>query len=235
MDKNYFLLSQEAIVYTELRRLKAERKKIEGDPKPLPVDLSAWAKEMETSLKNQMETSVRSTVHNAKVQIESMFSADGLKTKVIEVFHKNLSNEIEGPLLLQYLPFLQKAMEETLFAREMETYNRRFEGVDGWLQSLAAKIPKPFSPELINVDKRFPISRCRELQGRYCDVWLTDGLKSKPIFFNAVDYIDKLILFYETTYKSMIEAEEKAKEPKIEPSAIQEEDIALTEIHGGEA
>jgi hypothetical protein len=218
MEKIYLTLAVEAVAHIELKRLKEARKKMENDPKPLPVDLSGWAKEMETSLKNQMETTARSIVQKAKTEIESMFSVDGLKAGVLKVFHQNLSNEVEGPLLLQYLPLLQKEMEAALLSREMERFNSRFAAVDGEIRNWQGKIPKPFSPELINTDGRFPISRCRELQGRYYDVWLSDALKSKPIFWDAVDYIDKLTIFWETIFKPIDEAEKRAKEPKIEPS-----------------
>ena len=227
MDKNFLILASEAVAHLELKRLREARKKIERDPKPLPVDLSGWATEMQTSLKAQMETSARSIVHKAKTEIESIFSVDALKTGVLKVFHMNLNNEIEGPLLLQYLPLLQKEMEAILYAREMQGFNSRFESVDGHIRQWQGKIPKPFDKSLINVDPRFPIDRVGFLQERVYDRWLTDALKSKPIFFDSPDYVEKLTVFFETIYKPMDQSEKNAKEPikveelKPEPPPIQ--------------
>lgn len=231
MDTNILTMAQEAIAHIELKRLKAARKKMEADPRPERIDLSGWVAGVQASLKNQMETTARSIIHKAKVEIESTFSIDGLKAGVLKFFHMNLQNEIEPFLLLQYLPLLQKEMEAVLYAREMQGFNSRFEGIDGSIRSWEAKIPKPFDKSLINVDKRFPIDRVGFLQERAYDRWLTDALKSKPIFFDSPDYVEKLTVFYETIYRPMDEAE---KRPKIQPP-MQEQDIALREVHGGRA
>ncbi len=226
MDKTHQTLANEAFAHIEVKRLREARKKIEREPKPSAVDLSGWVKEMEASLKGQMVTSAKSVVHKSGTEIESMFQADLLKTKVVDVFHKNLSNEIAAPLLLQYLPVLQKEMEAVLFDREMAGFNSRFEGIDGRIRQWEAKIPKVFSLDQINVSDRYPISRVGFLQERAFDRWLSDALKSKPIFFDSPDYIEKLTLFYETVYKPMAEAEQKAKEPEKEPLPVEEVTLA---------
>ena len=51
MEKIYLTLASEAVAYIELKRLKEVRKKMEGDPKPSPIDLALGLRKWRTSIR----------------------------------------------------------------------------------------------------------------------------------------------------------------------------------------
>jgi hypothetical protein len=233
VDKITLDLAVEATPHVEIRRLRAERKRLEALPRPdkSPADLTGLVSEMEASLKARIAEGARSVVHKAAQNCEASFSAGALKEQTVKVFHDNLSNEIEAVVLLQYLPYLRKSMEEAMLRKSIDGYDNRFRDVDAGIRRWGEKIYVPFDPELINDPgvkypqggKRFPYTRCRELSGRFFDSWLTDALKSKPIFFDSPDYVDRLIEFFEKIYTPLHDAELKEREAEKAKAEIKPE------------
>jgi hypothetical protein len=226
MEKQTLNLASEAVGHIEIRRFKAERKKLEAIPPPKKKDESGWVGAEEKKIYEEMASIARSVELKGFKDVESMYSPELHDQHSDIAFSKNVQNELLPFLKLQYLSYRKTAKEEIRYQREMDAYNRRFENIDGSIRSWEAKIPKPFSPELINIDKRFSISRCRELQGRYYDVWLSDGLKEKPIFFDSPNYIEKLIQFYNEVYLPLHEKEQKGEDVVLSNGAMRAGGVA---------
>ena len=230
MDKIYLKLAVCAIHELELRRFEKERTRIEALPPPEKQDLSEWMKAEEKKLDEEMASVAKSVEVAGFKAVEERFSVELHDEHSGVAFTKNIQNELLPFLKRAYLPYRKMAKEEIRFQREMQIFNGRFAPVNGSIASLKARAPKKFAPELINVHEDYPISRCRELQGRFYDAWLSESLKEKAIFFDSPQYNQKLTQFYNEIYLPLHEKEQKAKEPikveelKPEPPPIQEKE-----------
>lgn len=224
MEKTILDIAVEGVRHIQVRQAEEALRKVQKEPKPIspPVDLSGWVKDTVESLKEQMRSAARSVVDIAEKEVTASFNVEDFKTHVISTFTKVSLNNLWKTMLIEYLPLLRVEMERVMLARDISSHEARLRDAERKVGMQKSKIPKPFSPDSINIDPRFPASRCRELQGRYFDAWLTDGLKSKPVFFDSLEYVNKLIEFHDTVYVPLKEKEQEPKtDSSLEPSPNQ--------------
>ncbi len=214
MDKITTMIGEEAGPHVTLRKLQEERKKLEGlSPPEKKNRFEEWGKNKEKELKAQIEQIAINVVASASRDVSSIWSEELL----LEYTQKNLEKEqvkVMWPVvMLSYLPLVIKALEEACYRKERQVYDQRFQDIDQSIANTRAVIKKPFSPDLINTDPRFPIDRvAQSSDGKFYDKWLSDGLKSKPIFFdNREKYVDALCRFYHEVYWKIAEEERAAK------------------------
>ena len=216
MDDITRILGEEGSVFCEIKRLKEQRKEAEKRPKPEQRSKAEWKLNQDKLVEAKAREKARNLVNRAHSEIVSVYSDEGLIERVNSLLEKEMLSERK--LLL---PFIQESLESMTYGKEMESYNRLTGDLDNAITMTIQNIPKPFSPSLINVDKRFPFDRVAQTSdGRYYDVWLTNGLKSKPIFFDASNYDEKRMEFYEKVYwpAGLREKEEEVRQSPQPPT-----------------
>jgi hypothetical protein len=248
VEKSFQVLGSEALPHVEIIRLKQERRKLEAGPPPNreKVDLSGWVKEKEAFYRKQILTVGDSIVGTAEREIQATWSLEGLKEAVWKQLEKQSALWVWPFIAIQYLPHIQKGMEETIFNHHMSEWSNRCGSIDAKIVSWQSKIQKPFSPELINKSPSFPVDRCVQEGGRWFDRWLSDGLKTKLIPFEPVEaHTEKLVKFYNEVYlpafnREMAEKEKMAKvevkpeaSPQVNPYRIPFEEMVEMGLAGG--
>jgi hypothetical protein len=112
---------------------------------------------------------------------------------------------------LAYLPFIEKKLNDVLNQNSMNDWNSRCVGVSQNIDTVRKRLPKSFSPEMINTDKRFPIDRIGQTSdGKFYDKWLGEALGSKLIFFDSSKYLEELKRWYRDFYLPQLEKEQNA-------------------------
>ena len=218
MDKKISILAGDALPFRELRRLKAIRKELEAQTLPeVEIDLEGWQKQVEEDLKKEMEQIALNIASTASRQHQDAWSVEAVEASVIEMVNRWVTTLMQPFVKLNYLPLIVEKLKQVIRAREVVIFERRFLAVDPGIRKWEAKMLNPFSPELINVDPRFPADRVGEGDFRYYDKWLTEALKSKPIFFDQENYIDKLLEFYEKIYLAAYFKEKEGEKAEVEP------------------
>ena len=211
MEKIYELLGNEAGFYTHLEYLQGIHR---GKEKELPPDRKAinfgkLGEELHSKATEHVESVARSLVGNVCKELESVFSIEGLKTRVFELVVRDPSKLF----LPGFIPYLVKALEDKAFEVQVRDYDKRLEGVGGQIGNWMKKEPEDFSPEKINVSKRFPVSRCVWDGLRWCDKDLSEALGGKLIPFAPKEkYIEALKKFHKEIYTPLVAKEERAKE-----------------------
>ena len=226
MDKIINQIGEEAGVFITLRDLREKRKELEKQVPPLRENkFSKWKQDREAELKKEMVRVAQGPVQRAAADIASAWSPEKLLELTEKYFMMEQVKVMWPAVSLMYLPLVTEALETALYSQEKNKFDGRFQSIDAGIQRMTSMIPKPFSPEMINTDKRFPVERCGQDQnGRWYDRWLTDGLKSKPIFFDDQEkYIDALCRYYHEVYWATAEkekAEKQAQTLKIEEAKV---------------
>jgi hypothetical protein len=217
MDSRIVMIAEtEAGLFDTIKGLREKRKELEKVTPPERKDkLTEWRAEREGALKAQMKQIAIDVVTHAERDVQSIWS----EPLLLEYTLKNMEREqvkIMWPfVMLQYIPLITESLENALYGKEKEAFDSRFRQIDNEIIRIEVLIPKPFAPELINVDKRFPIDRIGQTSdGKYYDRWLQEGLKEKKlIFFDSPQYVDFLIRYYHEVYWATAEREKAAKQP----------------------
>jgi len=235
MDEKLKILAVEAMPHVQLEKLKAERLTIEAVPEPEKKTLFAEKiAEFKAILEGELKQGIANTAQTAARNVQESFQVDRLFEQGKEVYRKNASQLVSLAFMVAHVEQLREALENEARSRDVSTWNNRFQSVDKQIQTWKAKAPKPFNPSMINVETmgalihgskqlRFPIDRVSMADGKYYDKWLTDCLKSKPVFFEPQErYQESLKEFYTKVY--FVEHE---KENKIATQqAIEQEKVA---------
>lgn len=199
MDERIKLIAEKegALCHIEITRLKEERFKLEAMPEPEKVNLfEQEIAEMEKALQAEVSQTVANIVQQAAQNIHSVYSPGNLLEQAKTVYRKEASKLAVPDLMLRHLHEFKKALQHQADSHNQGIWNNRLKTIDENIKSWTAKIPVPFSPDLINKNERFPHSRCGMVDKQWVDLWLTDLLHSKPVLFSAADYKDKLVEVY---------------------------------------
>jgi len=224
MDKDKLkILATEAMPHVEIERLKIERVKLEAIPEPEKKAsvFEGAIKEMEKALQAELNQVCANIVQTSNQNIASAYNENDLLKQAQTLYRKEAMKLAPPYLMLQALPLFKQNLEHAAYSYDVGQWSNRFNDIDGKIQSWLAKIPEPFSPEKINiitVEKmipgnkhlRWPVDRCKQVDGKWADSWLTDFLHSKPILFDSPQYKEKLIEFYKTVYLGEAQKDEKA-------------------------
>lgn len=223
MDAKIILIGEEAGPYVTLKELKEKR--IESEKIPPPEQrknrFDSWKAEKEKSLRSQMKQFAQGMVQGIPPEI---WSEESLFAHVEKNLNKENVRMMWPFILLQYLPLVVESLEVAVYARESQAWNTRLQGFDNSIAVMTSQLPKPFSPELINKDPRFPVERCGQTSdGKWFDRWLALGLKEKKlIMFDSPQYVEYLIRYYHEVYWATAERERvealKQVTPPVEPS-----------------
>lgn len=232
MEEILKILATEAMPHVEIERLRMERLKLEAIPEPekkLAIFEGA-IKEMEKALQAELNQVCANIVQTANQNIASAYNEDDLLKQAQTIYRKEAMKLAPPYLMLQALPLFKQNLEHAAYSYDVGQWANRFNDIDGKIASWRAKIAKSFDPSLINIETceklipgnkqlRWPVDRCRQVDGKWADSWLTDFLHSKPILFDSPQYNEKLIEFYKTVYLVESQKDERTATQK----AIEEE------------
>jgi len=231
MDDNLFqVLANEALFYARLDELERKRAELEAVPAPeaRKGGFSSWREALEARCRSEIEASARSVVGLAVRQMVSggIWDEAKLAEDALKLWDKELLKVARPVVLLAYLPHLEAALDGALTERAMAEWNLRTRSVDDELILWRRQARPSFSPELINVDERFPIDRIQWVDGKAHDRWLTEGLGlRKPIPFDPHDkWVEGMIRFYREVYLPRYEQEKSVEEPVEQKHPADEED-----------
>jgi len=223
MDDKLKILATEAMPHVEIERLRMERLKLEAIPEPekkLAIFEGA-IKEMEKALQAELNQVCANIVQTANQNIAAAYNEDDLLKQAQTIYRKEAMKLAPPYLMLQALPMFKQNLEHAAYSYDVGQWSNRFNDIDGKIASWRAKIAKSFDPSLINIETceklipgnkqlRWPVDRCKQIDAKWVDSWLTDFLHSKPILFDSPQYADKLIEFYKTVYLVESQKDEKA-------------------------
>jgi len=223
MDEKLKILAVEAMPFVQLEKLKMERLTIEAVPEPEKKSLFAEKiADFKATLEGELKQGIVNTVQTAAKNIQGFFNADMLFEQAKEVYRKNASQFVSLAFMVAHLEQLREVLESEARSWDISNWHNRFQGIDNQIQTWKQKISKPFHASLINVETcekiipgnkslRWPIDRVLMADGKYYDKWLTDYLKSKPVFFEPQErYQESLKEFYTRVYLVEGEKEKKA-------------------------
>ncbi|OPX97536.1 MAG: hypothetical protein A4E59_00698 [Syntrophorhabdus sp. PtaB.Bin027] len=221
MNEQKKILSVEAMPFVMLEKLKVKRIAIESLPEPEQKPLFQDIETIETQALqaeiNQIHTNI---VSQAAREIQDVFTPESLLETAKKIYRKEAVKFTVPDMMLRYLSGFKQALEHEVNSREYGKWTNRFADVDREIALWKSKVSEAFSPEKINTvtcekiipgnkSLRWPVDRCKQVDGLWADSWLQDALHSKPILFSSPQYNDKLIEFYNTFY-----LKEHAKENK---------------------
>ena len=223
IDEKLKIIAVEAMPFVQLEKLKMERLTIEALPEPEKKSLFAEKiADFKATLEGELKQGIVNTVQTAAKNIQGFFNVDMLFEQAKEVYRKNASQFVSLAFMVAHLEQLREVLESEARSWDISNWHNRFQGIDNQIQTWKAKIPKPFNPSMVNLETmgslipnskqlRFPIDRVGIADNKYFDKWLTDLLKSKPIFFEPQErYQESLKDFYTRVYLVESEREQKA-------------------------
>jgi hypothetical protein len=226
MDKSWTIMSQEATPYCELEKYELQRRAKEGIPEPAKKkDIFAeQIKKEEDWINSELErlaqTEVRAGLRDSGrvISDENEEGKAAIFEHVKRHFQSGLSKITSLEVELLSLKRLGKYLDEEVNRDATQTWSNRFRGVDELIKQVKARIPELFNSGKINVDPRFPIERCSQVDGRWCDMWLSSALKSKPIPFENSKYVDDLKKFHRDFFLPQLKKEQDAKKIEETPA-----------------
>ena len=223
MNEQKKILSVEAMPFVMLEKLKVKRIAIESLPEPEQKPLFQDIETIETQALqaeiNQIHTNI---VSQAAREIQDVFTPESLLETAKKIYRKEAVKFTVPDMMLRYLSGFKQALEHEVNSREYGKWTNRFADVDREIALWKSKVSEAFSPEKINTvtcekiipgnkSLRWPIDRVLMADGKYYDKWLTDYLKSKPVFFEPQErYQESLKEFYTRVYLVEGEKEKKA-------------------------
>jgi hypothetical protein len=223
MDEKLKILAVEAMPFVQLEKLKTERLTIEAVPEPEKKTLfQQKIADFKESLQGELKQGITNIVAQSARNIQDNLSIDLLFEQAKQVYRKEVIKLSTPYLMLAYVDQLREALEYEARSWDVSNWHNRFQGIDNQIQTWKVKIPKPFDASMINVETmgslihgskqlRFPADRIGMADGKYYDKWLTDLLKSKPVFFEPQErYQESLKEFYTKVYLVESEKENKA-------------------------
>jgi len=218
MDSRLKLLGEKepGLAYVEIRKLQAKRLELESLKEPEKMNpFEADLAELESALKAEVAQVVANIVQQANQNISSAYSNEGLLEQAKTIYRKEAGKLAQPFLMLQCFSTFKECLLNAAYSHEIESYSQRFAPIDSNIKAWEKRIPGKFSPDLINKDERFPISRVGQLSdGTFIDRYLTELLGSKPIAFDAPNYADKIVEVYQL-YKKTFDEEHQAEQARM--------------------
>lgn len=209
------LIDIDAGPLAELTRYEAEKAELEAVPPPEKTKVytdsqkeeekKRWENELNSKIDGPAKEVVRATSFNPSLPGKHPDEIDKLQNK----------EPIKCLWPLFKLATLDREYdrlnEEHYQLVVLQLWKERFQNNNSLLKLVRERIGRAFSPELINVDPKFPAARCQMADGRYYDVWLSNDLGGKKIFFDAKDYKERLMEWREKIFEPQMR-EEQARE-----------------------
>jgi hypothetical protein len=230
-------LGLEASPLEHIRHFEKALEESKGKPKPIGDSFAEWESRGKAKAERDMEAMAESLCITAYRDVEAVYSNEAW----VQALEKRVAAEplkLSEPIMrLNYLPLFLKHLEQHSEKIALNKHEEEITQIRRKLGEWQGKTPKPFSPEKINTDPRFPIDRVGFEKGMAFDKWLTEGLKSKtPIFFLPhSDWLKSLLRFWDEIY-SPLEAEKANKIPIQPPPVVEEKkpDPQKPEQRGGD-
>ncbi len=225
MDQKLYILAVEAGPYVQLEKLKVKRTELELVPEPEKKTLyQQEIADFKASLEAELRQLITNIVAQSARNIQGNLSVDLLFEQAKDVYRKETGKLSTPFIMLTHIEQLREALQSEANSWDVSQWQNRLHDVDRDITSWKAKISEPFSPDKINIatvekmipgnkSLRWPVDRCKQVDGKWADNWLTDFLNSKPILFDSPQYTDRLMECYEKVY--LVEAAKEQKEEQV--------------------